>query len=427
MTNRQHWILGSICIACGVLAVLTIVLRPRPQDTAILTDADSSCATGEYASEKAQRPGNFDASGYKGPLVVVSGRKPINTTSEVQIGQPVTVCVMGLNHWIYKEKNAPDKLRLFVGGSILADIAPTGLSPRNQEYLKFLPEMDTADSADWQAWASIVGAARHSHNYVLPISIAISDTKEVAESNVDVSVDPYPPYGLELAGVLILLLAALLYLAKTSDLLRYAINGRPPTPQRSPYSLGLTQMAFWFYFVAAAYVYIAVSMRQIHIPMGSVLGLLGISSTTGLAAVAVDKQKMASNQDEEAALLAEQKVLSTEITNLNAKGVAAGSPEATELTNKNARLLEIQNLLGRLTGVTPATSKGFMDDVLDDGDGISFHRFQIVVWTIVLGVAFVWSVYRNMTMPEFDASLLTLMGISSGTYVGFKFPEKLKT
>jgi hypothetical protein len=30
-------------------------------------------------------------------------------------------------------------------------------------------------------------------------------------------------------------------------------------------------------------------------------------------------------------------------------------------------------------------------------------------------------------MPEFDASLLTLMGISSGTYLGFKFPEKLKT
>ena len=30
-------------------------------------------------------------------------------------------------------------------------------------------------------------------------------------------------------------------------------------------------------------------------------------------------------------------------------------------------------------------------------------------------------------MPEFDASFLTLMGISSGTYIGFKFPEKLKT
>jgi ABC-type Mn2+/Zn2+ transport system permease subunit len=66
-------------------------------------------------------------------------------------------------------------------------------------------------------------------------------------------------------------------------------------------------------------------------------------------------------------------------------------------------------------------------DLLADGDGISFHRFQIVVWTLILGVVFVWSVYRDMSMPEFDASLLTLMGLSSGTYVGFKWPEKLKT
>ena len=29
-------------------------------------------------------------------------------------------------------------------------------------------------------------------------------------------------------------------------------------------------------------------------------------------------------------------------------------------------------------------------------------------------------------MPEFDASLLGLMGISSGTYVGFKFPESAR-
>jgi hypothetical protein len=27
-------------------------------------------------------------------------------------------------------------------------------------------------------------------------------------------------------------------------------------------------------------------------------------------------------------------------------------------------------------------------------------------------------------MPEFDTTLLGLMGISSGTYIGFKFPEK---
>jgi hypothetical protein len=68
-----------------------------------------------------------------------------------------------------------------------------------------------------------------------------------------------------------------------------------------------------------------------------------------------------------------------------------------------------------------------MKDILNDGSGISFHCFQIAVWTIVLGIVFLWAVNRNISMLEFEASLLTLMGISSGTYVGFKFTEKPKT
>jgi len=39
-------------------------------------------------------------------------------------------------------------------------------------------------------------------------------------------------------------------------------------------------------------------------------------------------------------------------------------------------------------------------------------------------VILVSSVYNNLAMPEFSATLLGLMGISSGTYIGFKFPEQ---
>ena len=31
---------------------------------------------------------------------------------------------------------------------------------------------------------------------------------------------------------------------------------------------------------------------------------------------------------------------------------------------------------------------------------------------------------KDLAQPVLDSSLLTLMGISSGMYVGFKFPEK---
>ena len=55
---------------------------------------------------------------------------------------------------------------------------------------------------------------------------------------------------------------------------------------------------------------------------------------------------------------------------------------------------------------------------------ITFHRFQIVVWTLILGVVFVSEVLTKLAMPAFDATLLVLMGISSGTYLGFRVSAK---
>ena len=55
---------------------------------------------------------------------------------------------------------------------------------------------------------------------------------------------------------------------------------------------------------------------------------------------------------------------------------------------------------------------------------MSFHRFQIFAWTIVLIAVFIASVYNGLAMPEFDAKLLALMGISGGTYIGFKLPNQ---
>jgi hypothetical protein len=61
-------------------------------------------------------------------------------------------------------------------------------------------------------------------------------------------------------------------------------------------------------------------------------------------------------------------------------------------------------------------------DLLGDEGHISFHRFQIAVWTLVLGVVFVMKLLSELAMPEFSATVLGLMGISSGTYLGFKLP-----
>jgi hypothetical protein len=415
-------------------ASASIVPPPNPE---------SSCASAEYAAQKTLQGANTTTQFVPSPtsqsssiptlqpddssmLMVVSGRSPLNTTQWIKMGRPITVCVMGLHNWIYRQKKQPSNLRLVIGGYLLANIQPNSISPSGQEYLNFVLQMDTADSEDWKTWAAIVDGSRHSHDNQLLITLGTTD-KQVFESSAVVTVDPYPSYWVYLLAAFVILLGALIYLSAKTDLLRYVVGERPSAPQRPPFSLGLVQMAFWFYLVVAAYVYICVSTLQSHIPMGSVLGLLGISSTTGLAAVFVDKQKNASSQNQRNVLLAEQKALSSRIAELSAASVTSGSPAEAELAQRKYRLDEVGAAINQLAAPSvPAKSKGFMRDILDDGESISFHRFQIAIWTIVLGTVFVWAVYRNISMPEFDASLLTLMGISSGTYVGFKFPEKAK-
>ena len=74
-------------------------------------------------------------------------------------------------------------------------------------------------------------------------------------------------------------------------------------------------------------------------------------------------------------------------------------------------------------GSTPTASVSFFRDILSDGGTIALHRFQMVVWTVVLFFIFWGAVWSRLALPDFDATLLTLMGISAGAYLGFKFPE----
>jgi hypothetical protein len=44
-------------------------------------------------------------------------------------------------------------------------------------------------------------------------------------------------------------------------------------------------------------------------------------------------------------------------------------------------------------------------------------------WTLILAVVFLSHVYRELAMPQFSETLLALLGISAGTYLGLKLPE----
>jgi len=129
-------------------------------------------------------------------------------------------------------------------------------------------------------------------------------------------------------------------------------------------------------------------------------------------------------------LQAEKAILEGEITKLKEQ-IAAG-PAAVKLAELEGALNEKDSQLTKLNAriaplmadAAPQASQGPIKDILTEtGVGISFHRFPMFIWTLVLVVLFIVSVWNRLSMPEFSATMLALMGISNGTYLGFKLPQ----
>ncbi|HBY63174.1 MAG TPA: hypothetical protein DEH78_25410 [Solibacterales bacterium] len=266
----------------------------------------------------------------------------------------------------------------------------------------------------------VMAASRPAWNQVFAASAAGSAVQEEWRTRMlTIAVSPGPgqrPYpsavagfGLRLLGdlqwrlwlgIAFLLLVLLAWVATSSNALR---DSSPPIAAagvKPPFSLARCQMAAWFYVVLCAYVLIWMSSGLQPALTASTLALIGISAGTGLFAAAVDTTKRNANLEKAAAL----------------------ERQLQEVQGADERLKgELAEVLAQLA---PARSEGFFIDILSDANGLSFHRVQMLVWTLTTILIFVWTVFASLVMPEFDATVLGLMGISSGTYLGFKFPEQ---
>lgn len=249
-SRRRSW---AGALSAAIIAIFAAPLCPASSFIATPPPNPAvSCASADYAAdEKAkltqQTPGTDSST-----VEVVLGDKVhhLNTSEQIEMGRQVTVCIKGLYNWIYVQKNHPADLRLFIGGQILSNVAPSSLSPPGQEYVDFTLSINSADSADWAAWAAIVNAARHGLNEH-KLTISVAQNSQVFASDAVTTIKPYTDYWYYLAGTFVLLLAILVYLAARTSLLRYTVGGSPD-PLQAPFSLALVQMAFWFYLAVAA-------------------------------------------------------------------------------------------------------------------------------------------------------------------------------
>jgi hypothetical protein len=330
------------------------------------------------------------------------------------------------------------KLVLFLSGMEIPQVYPEAVVPLadGKGVLRF-PLIRKSESM--KAWGALLGRPVFLRN--LPLSVGIEGgTSLTGEQEFHLVVMGKVRFFLWL-GVMILILYLLFRLARDSDLLRGSgpekltaflqqLGVQLPPGSRRPFSLGQTQMAFWFFIIIGSFFFIWVVTADVDTLSDSILVLMGIGTGTALGAAMVDSGKRTSAESEARGLLAEKNQLEADLARLRPRVILVPSPMdlATlqqDLTKKQSRVAEIDHRLEAITPVLQGgVSEGFFQDILTDENGVSLHRFQMAAWTAILGLVFIFSVYGNLAMPTFNGTLLALLGISSGTYVGFKIPEK---
>ncbi len=389
-------------------------LRVAPGAVLALVVAFSAVARGEGEPEIVRVQRLRDAQ--------TSGGEVAPPAGPVRIGLGDTLLVT-VSNWVVNETHEANRAewRLKLDGIVLpsatAEAIDSETTPGQAEFRFFL----TSGAGNREAWDALLRYPLRGSRWTKPVRVGIqppsnfgSAIKPLANAAatelVVVSTKRFVP----LAGFLVVVVGLLVVLGKRSNILR--------GPDGKTYSLGRTQMAWWFVIILGSYLFLGVlTFDWTSTIQTSALVLLGISATTALGSVIIDGDKR--NKVEEAR--AQQKVLPDLIEEMKQK--VSRATQAADVASLSSGLIELQAKLDKATAgaqVVESRPRVFLMELISDSRGVSLHRFQNVIWTLVLGGVYALSVLTELSMPEFNGTLLSLMGISSGTYVAFKFPEK---
>jgi hypothetical protein len=272
------------------------------------------------------------------------------------------------------------------------------------------------------AWTELLAQKLSAHT--VPVTVTDASKKPLpSEAYFNLQVVQLKWYSWILLGILLILMIILMTQDRLLEMLRedgpYKNEGLAGA--KAAYSLSRVQMFYWFSIAIICYVVIWIITSDRDTINNDVLTLMGISAGTFLGAVSIDSSKKSQAQSElpdATAKLQQTQAAAATIT------AVAGPGHPDTVAASQAETIQ-QQAVDRLNDRTLADyNENFLTDILSDENGLSFHRFQIFAWNLVLGVIFVASVVQTLGMPTFGNTLLGLMGISGGTYLGFKFPEQ---
>jgi outer membrane murein-binding lipoprotein Lpp len=327
-------------------------------------------------------------------------------------------------------QNGVKQVRLFINSIEIEGSVPVGwyLHGDGAE-LKFLLKRTDVNN---KTWNMLLGYPEFGSQFFrLPLSISIGLTGQSAQAT---KIDAFQFVRIDKGwfwtclAVILIYCGVLLRFAIATPMLRDTPADLTPlgipglSAGNAPYSLGKVQMAFWFSIILASYIFIWLITDNYELITTGTLVLIGIGAGTGLGAVSINNNKADKTIKQVQDLQAQQADL-RQATDLLKAALPAAGIEAKIGYNNFLDCQLTSNINNLIDGLKTAKSN-FFNDILTDENGVSFHRLQMVVFTTVLGFVFLYTAYATLTMPDFSATLLTMQGITAGTYLGFKIPEK---
>jgi hypothetical protein len=327
---------------------------------------------------------------------------------------------------------------LYLNGKKIAERDPNdGSLGRTANTIEFDLKYDV-DKIDLKNnWASLLSVTENGF-FQRPVKLAVGLDDANSNLMLELKENDKPPFQLRRIDmakfwICIGLLIAFIIIGFRSHEIKKTIRealsdiGPPPATGLKQWSLARCQMAFWFILVVVSFLSIWVVTGALNTVNDSVLALIGIGSGAALGSAMIDVSTDTQSKLDE--LRKKSEAIISEILEVDSKitTVVEGSTQAVFLTSLKSvtedRLKTVNEQIIRRSKI--AMSKGFWNDILNDQEGgAGFHRIQMVVWTLILGSIFVYSVWDTLSMPVFDATMLALQGISAGTYLGFKIPDK---
>lgn len=349
-------------------------------------------------------------------------RPPLPT---VGLNDNLVLCISLSDGQIHDPDGAqvkPEDLKLMINGITTNDQPNTPsfswfVTPAAKDTIGFITIALKRTDSSKDAWNKLLAQKLRSHSVQVAVTGA-SKKPFPGTATFNLQVMRVNWYLWVLVGLIIILLIMLLTNNRLREMLRD--DGDVKNGGKAAYSLARVQMFYWFVIVVGCYIFIWIITGDRDTVTNDALALIGISAGTFLGAVSIDSAKKAQAQSQlpDATAKLDQ-------VNATAASIAAQTPNTPSSTTANQAVAAQQRAVYNLTCQTLADRNvHFIADILSDANGLSFHRFQIVAWSLVLGVIFIASVFQTLSMPTFGNTLLGLMGISGGTYLGFKFPEQ---